>query len=301
MRLDGGESLAGVKDPSLIFPSHFTKYYPKLVEFFEVYVDSLYSDEVSSEQLTLMWNDESWWDKKDVVFESVDQRTYAKVEDLLEFKRTLGVSSRAVSLIEDKSLEKQWFALETLDGFVFEPSNLEQFQLREDNYFHIQAWLQSKGLFELVDTKNSQFQGDLELFLRISRNLFKMRGTMECARAFFMSMYGGRTVIEFPRDKISTLDDNFILDGNNVLRDDVFYDEFTYVVNLIGSNYSKIGDKYVEMYLRVFHAAGFRCLIRTYTEVDWLLAGNDVERLPSIIDIWKLFFDGKFVQTIRNL
>ena len=124
---------------------------------------------------------------------------------------------------------------------------------------------------------------------------------MQCAKVYFEAMYGGEVVITFPRDKIATLDDNFVLDDAVVLRDDLEYDEFTYVVNLIGSNYSENGRKFVDMYLRVFHAAGFRCLIRVYSNIEWSLILGEADRYPSYIETWKQFFEGKFALTMRGL
>lgn len=301
MRLDGGTSKSGVNDPEFIFPEHFSKYYPNLVEFFEIYVNSLYSSDISSGQLTEMWTNESWWNRSGEVFISLEERNISKAAGLVAFRANYGISNRVVNLIEDKTLERDWVGLSTIDGFSFISSDVKSPEFRKDNYFHIKNWLQGKGLTELAEVSNDGFRCDMELFIKISRNLFKMRGSMQCAKVYFEALYGGNAVITFPRDKISTLDDNFEPDGTVVLRDDLEFDEFTYVVNLVGSNYSKLGDKFVDMYLRVFHAAGFRCLIKVYSDIEWSLVSGEADRFPDYIETWKQFFEGKFAVTMRGL
>lgn len=301
MKLDGTPSLSGLKDPANVLPPHFAKFYPNLVEFLELYTSSLYSSRLSSTQLQLLMDDESWWDKKDYPFSSTEERFLTKILDLQKFREHYGTSSNSVNLIEDKSLERSWSGLETLDGFTIETSDDRGPQFEKSNEFHIKSWLVDKGLVEVTDLDKFNVGPDLNLMVKLSKHLFKIRGSMECARIFFEAMYGGTVYVQFPRERVSRLDDNFILDGDNVLRDDYEFDEFTYVVNLVGSQYNQIGDQFVKLWLRAFHAGGFRCIIRVYTEIEWSLVVGDADKFPNLINIWKEFFQGPFTITMRDL
>ena len=301
MRLDGSPSLTGLKDAADILPSHFSKFYPDLVQFLEAYTTTLYSNQIGVDQLQLMMDDESWWDKRDYPFFNEAERFLNKIIDLQEFRKHFGVSSRAVNLIEDKSLERSWVNFETLDGFLIETDDDRTLEFQNFNSFHIKSWLKEKGLAEISDLENHDFAPDLNLMIKLARHLYKIRGSVECARIFFEALYGGKVYPEFPRDRVCRLDDNFILDSDNVLRDDYEFDEFTYVINLVGSKYNEIGDQYVRLWLKAFHAGGFRCIIRVYTEIEWSLVNGDANKFPNLINVWKEFFQGPFTATMMEL
>lgn len=301
MRLDGGTSVSGMRDVADMLPPHFTNSYPYLVEFLEAYVTNLYSSRLGPEQLSLFLSDESWWDKSNYQFDSPEDRQFQKIVDLQKFRERFGISSGPVNLIENKSLERPKVGIDLLDGYVLSSSDDFTFEVSDESQFHIKSWLKDKGLDSLSDLSERDISLDLNLFIKLARHLYKIRGSMECARIFFESVYGGSVYTEFPRDKISTLDDNFVLDGTNFLRDDLEYDEFSYVVNLVGSKYNEIGSKYVDLWLEAFHPAGFRCLFRTYTDIEWSLVSGNAERFPSLINVWKEFFEGPFAQTMIGI
>jgi hypothetical protein len=305
MRLDGNPSLSGVKDPASILPAHFSKFYPNLVEFLEAYVNSLYDWKLLPDQLQLLMDDESWWDKKDYPFADANIRLFTKIADLQKFREHYGISVSPTRLIEDKSLEREWVGLETLDGYVLGTTETDtssrEVQFQQCNDFHIRSWLKDKGLVELADLDEYTVGPDLNLMIKIARHLFKIRGSIQCAKIFFEAVYGGKVYYELPRLKISRLDDNFVLDGDNFLRDDYEYDEFTYVINLVGSKYGQIGEQYVNLWLRAFHPGGFRCIVRVYSDLEWSLMAGDYSKLPSFIDIWKEFFEGPFATTMIAL
>lgn len=296
MRLDGSPSLSGVKNPGEILPSHFSNSYPLLVEFLELYSSFLYNENMTPYEVQAFLDDESWWDRRDEVFSTPEERFFYKIVDLQKTRRFFGLERNNVELIERKSLFGGVDNIQTLDGLMLVSSDGREIRASVKQEAHLQSWLNDKGL-AIEDAPNTF---DTASFIKLARHIFKIRGSLECARIFFEAMYGGRVETHLPRVEISALDDNMVLDGKNFLRDDVYYDEFTYVINLIGSKYSLLGPKYFDLWKERFHPGGFRCVFNVYTEEEWLVISGAFS-LPEKIGVWKQFFEGPFALTMGNL
>lgn len=296
MRLDGAPSLPGVKSPDEILPAHFSKSYPLLVEFLELYSSFLYDRALAPHEVQGFLDDESWWDRKDDFFNSPEERAFFKIKDLQEMRALFGFEQNNNELVESKSLLGGMSNIQTLDGLMLGSSDGRSMQADRKDEAQLSAWLSDKGLN--IDSAVDSF--DTASFIKLARHIFKIRGSMECARIFFEAMYGGSVITHLPRNEISALDSNMILDGLNYLRDDVYYDEFTYVINLIGSKYNTLGSKFFDLWKERFHPGGFRCVFNVYTEDEWLIVSGALS-LPEKIGVWKQFFEGPFALTMGNL
>lgn len=296
MRLDGAPSLPGVKSPDEILPTHFSKSYPMLVEFLELYSSFLYDRGLAPHEVQGFLDDESWWDRKDDFFNSPEERAFFKIKDLQEMRSLFGFEQTNNELVESKSLFGGLASIQTLDGLMMGSSDGRSMRADRKDEFQLSAWLADKGLN--IDSTVDSF--DTATFIKLARHIFKIRGSMECARIFFEAMYGGSVITHLPRNEISALDSNMVLDGLNYLRDDVYYDEFTYVINLIGSKYNTLGSKFFDLWKERFHPGGFRCVFNVYTEDEWLIVSGALS-LPEKIGVWKQFFEGPFALTMGNL
>lgn len=299
MRLDGSPSLSGVKDPGDILPSHFSKSYSSLVEFLELYSSFLYDTAISPTELQGFLEDESWWDRRDDLFSSSEERTFFKIKDLQKIRDVIGFEQKSVELTEQKSLINGVTRIQSLDGLLIGDSDSRIVETDAYAEAHLYSWLSDKGLTP-VDSEVRVSSFDVPSFIKLARHIFKIRGSMECARVFFEAMYGGAVFVYLPREDISSLDSNMVLDGKNFLRDDSYYDEFTYVINLVGSNYEALGGNYFKLWKERFHPGGFNCVLNVYTEEEWLIVSGTLD-LPEKISAWKQFFEGPFSLTMRNL
>ncbi|ARK07987.1 hypothetical protein phiA829_167 [Aeromonas phage phiA8-29] len=296
MRLDGSPSLSGVRSPDEILPSHFSKSYPQLVEFLEIYSSFLYDKSLQPHEVQEFISDESWWDKRNNVFSSPEERLFYKIRDLQETRKLFGFEQNNVQLVEQKSLLGGLTNIRSLDGLILGSSDSREIDADDKQEIHLQSWLSDKGL--TVEETIDSF--DIASFVKLARHIFKIRGSMECARIFFEAMYGGRVISYLPRVDISALDSNMVLDGTNYLRDDSYYDEFTYEINLIGSKYRMLGQKYFDLWKERFHPGGFKCVFNVYTDEEWLIVSGALG-LPEKIGVWKQFFEGPFALTMRKL
>lgn len=303
MRLDGGVTQEGTHDADYYLPAFFRKEYPKLIEFLDAYIDSMYGSSVSPEQLQLFIEDESWWSGANLTYENNDIRNLEKIKAFDKYRlENFGIQEKVVDLLDNKILKRKQTVLQSLNSLFFESSDGQIILASDEDNLPIENWLRENNLTELADNiASDNFDFDTISLIKMLTHLFKIKGTTECARVYFSIMYSGDVYIELPRDKIATLDDNFTLDSDIKLRDDYEYDEFTYIVNLVGSKYDTIGEKYIDMYKRVFHASGFRCTLKVYSTEEWLLKSGGYMNQPQLISVWKMFFNNEFANTIRGL
>lgn len=271
MRLDGGVTPKGTNDAIHYLPKFFMSHYPELVEFMDLYLDSLYKGDLNPDQVKyFMEEDDSWWVNKDRVYDTPEDAKLQRAKDLEIYRRNhFGLHEKTAELLDNKSLQRQTSFLFDLSGLLLQDSgSLNLIAPRTDN-LPLKQWLESKNFKELADTVEGDLNFDIINFIKFSRHLYKIKGSLACAKLLLETFYEATVVTELPRLKIAALDVNFTLDGDSRLRDDFVYDEFTYVVNLIGDKYFEIGDKYFNMYKRVFHPAGFRIILRPYTQAQW--------------------------------
>lgn len=303
MRLDGGATNAGTYDADHYLPAFFRKEYPKLIEFLDAYIDSVYGSSVSPEQLQLFMGDESWWDGADLTYENEDYRNLEKIKAFDKYRLSnYGVQEKVVDLLDNKTLKRKQTVLQSLNSLFLESSDGRTILASDEDNLPAETWLRENNLKELADNISSEvFDFDIISLIKVLSHLFKIKGTTECARIFFSIMYSGDVYIELPRNKIATLDDNFTLDSDIKLRDDYEYDEFTYIVNLVESKFDEIGTKYLEMYRRVFHASGFRCIVKTYSKEEWLIISGGYTNQPQLISVWKMFFNNEFANFVRSV
>lgn len=302
MRLDGGVTPSGTNDADYYLPRFFKSEYPDLVQYLDSYFDSLYKSSLTPEQIEVLLEDESWWDGRDLEYPSEAIRMLEKVKALDSYrKKNFGVYERVMNVLDGKILSRSVSELLSLDSFTLQTSDDYGLSSKDEDNTPLYQWLMEKNLIEIANAPSEDIRVDLVNLIKVARHLFKIRGTTECARIFLSAMYGGEVHVELPRLKIATLDDNFTLDEGIKLRDDFEYDEFTYIVNLVDSDYFKIGPKYFELYKRVFHASGFRCLFRVYTKEEWLLVSGEYLNQPEMIRVWEQFFNNEFASIMRGI
>lgn len=298
MRLDGDMSQSGVRDPANVLPKHFVSSYPNLVEFLEAYVDTLYKRGMRPDQVQAFLDDESWWSGRSNTYSSPEERLYYKITAMQTERARMGFLQESVGMIEGKSLFRTFSQLQTLDNFILETSDERSLSVPDENKFHVQSWLEDKGLGPMG---SSPMGTDLETIIKLAKHMFRVRGSLFCAKLFFEAVYGGTVYPVLPRYQISALDNNFVLDGDNRLRDDYEFDEFTYVINLVGSKYDSLGDKFFRIWKDKFHPGGFRCIFRIYSEYEWLIESGGAMQLPGMIEVWKEFFEGPFALAMRGI
>lgn len=237
-------------------PLHFKDMYPKFVAFIELYYDFMNSSDVMNEVFrgriqageTNLIRDDS-----DLFIATLDERLSGIRQDqgdieVSDWRAPSWWTENMMSILNMERIPESLFVsndevLTTRDGEVFQ-SNFVFKRTVED-------WMKDSGFPEA-----SVFGGDIILTSRILRSLYQLKGTSKALELFFNVFYGENVNVINPNNLIACIDDNFVLDSNVQIKDDLSFSEFSIIVQTEHEKdyYEPL---FTDVYLKMFHPAGF--------------------------------------------
>lgn len=227
-----------------VVPGHYLQEYDVFVEFMNTYFDYIYRDRNGMPK---------------------------EVQDALEggfdhpAVRERGASASLRDHNQNMSLARRFRPLTDGDDRPLLDENGRPLLVQEDIDEYVEAWYADYGFFKPARGTSDEVVSNVDVVrvIKLLKDLFRIRGSKQAARLFFRMFFGVTPEIEYPRKKISTIDDNFVLDGDNVPRDDYYYQEYSYVIRLPVDKSHGQG-YYVELFEKYFHPAGFMLFVENY-------------------------------------
>lgn len=238
--------ITGETGVDIVIPSHYVDDYPKFVEFMNAYFKFLYRQRGGM--------------------------TEAELDDLIETKgRLLAVEMNNTpaacaatdEMVKGSFLERGFRGFMAKDGGLLTTSDNRSIEASEDRSVYINRWYQDMGFSkESVTPVESNKMSKLDdiRIVKLLKSLFEIRGSQPAMELFFSIFFDSKITVEYPREKIAIIDDNFVLDGTSVPRDDNYYSEFSYVIK-IDEKKTKNQDLVVDFYKYYFHPSGFKMFI----------------------------------------
>jgi len=237
-------------------PLHFKEMYPKLVAFIETYyefmndsgfMNSVIRSRIQNGETELVRDDaEAFVATLDERLSGLDQQT-ADIH-VSDWRAPNWWSANMMSILNMERIPESFL---TSEQNIFKTSDGETYQ---SNFVHkktIENWMKDAGFPEA-----SAFGGDAILTSRILRSLYQLKGTSKALELFFNVFYGEQVTIINPNKLIACIDDNFILDSNVQIKDDLLFSEYSIIVQ---SEHPReyYEPLYTDVYLKMFHPAGF--------------------------------------------
>lgn len=237
-------------------PLHFKEMYPKFVAFVELYYDFMNSSDVMNEVFrgrvqsgdTGLIRDDS-----DLFIATLDERLSGIRQEqgdieVSDWRAPSWWTDNMMSILNMERIPESLFVsndevLTTKEGEVFETNFV--FKRAVEN------WMKDSGFPEA-----SVFGGDVILTSRILRSLYQLKGTTKALELFFNVFYGENVNIINPNNLIACIDDNFALDSNVQIKDDLSFSEYSIIVQTLHDKeyYEPL---FTDVYLKMFHPAGF--------------------------------------------
>jgi hypothetical protein len=256
-------------------PHHFQEDFPRFIEFVQAYYAWLYRNGGFTEaEITYLRGEENWFiDDISKYYETGDLRYIAKGDASLETQAIINASNHknpgkvATDLMGDYQLDRAFAFFETSDGFALEMADGVDFQAPKTNPSFITSWFSALSFVDPGLVANG-VTVDKMLLIRLLKFIYLIKGTAKSIEIFFniflnlpVSISDGSLTLFNPKDRIAILDDNFVLDGNIFLRDDDYYNEFTYVIQVYDP--SGVSDSvFNNFYLRYIHPSGFKAVLQ---------------------------------------
>lgn len=237
-------------------PLHFKEMYPKLVTFIETYYEFLNdSGFMNSVIRSRIQNGETELvrDDAEAFVATLDERLSGLEQDtadihVSDWRAPSWWSTNMMSILNMERIPESFL---TSEQSIFKTSDGETYQ---SNFVHkktVENWMKDAGFPEA-----SAFGGDAILTSRILRSLYQLKGTSKALELFFNVFYGEQVNIINPNKLIACIDDNFVLDSNVQIKDDLLFSEYSIIVQTEHPReyYEPL---YTDVYLKMFHPAGF--------------------------------------------
>lgn len=253
-------------------PENYAENYPRFVAFLEAYYNWLSRREGFSEaEIEVIAAEKNWlttniekymMDNRHRFSGLTDEATfdYALIEEsnilLPEAALDRFVSGFLLERTFDFMQTNDDYQIQTADGYTLDAPYFDQDILTD--------WFYKLGLGDYtVNRRDVSFNDDV-LLIRLLKHIHAIKGTHKSIELFFNIYFNEQVEIYLPKENIAAIDDNFILDGVNTIRDDYYYNEFSYVIRVKDdpAKYQELIDK---VYLKYFHPAGFKMFLEQKT------------------------------------
>lgn len=239
-------------------PKHYNREYPLFVEFLNSYFKYVHRTQNATPEEYL----------KRV--ERLGELGYSKQrsESLTDVIARLRPPSEFSDQSAITTKEREYTRVET-DGYILCAEGSEKLEFVPDNRVELEMMFQDRGFSDFFDELGGGLRSiDAIRFYKLLKEMKSMAGSRKVIELFFSWLHEGEIITEYPRFKISTLDENFIPDGDNYLRDDYYYSEFSYVVKAYGKAKVSEPEAFYELYRKHFHPAGFGYFLEDRIQED---------------------------------
>lgn len=248
-------------------PEHFQSMYPRFIRFLELYYEWLYRNGgYTKEQIDALKSD------PDAIRTNVDKfikegqlRDYSSsnpdynLPAVVEIATQPAAGTEAENIAGQYLLERQFDFFESADGDVFETSDGVLLDSPVRNDIILESWYKKLG-FSYVPQATDLETSDRMLMVRLLKHIHNIKGSHQSMKIFFRMFFKEDVEIYLPKFDLCVIDDNFVPDSLRVIRDDDFYQEFSYVIYVDGDP-ADYKDLFENVYLKFVHPSGFKAFL----------------------------------------
>lgn len=265
-----------MSSPALRIQEQLPLYYREqaagLITFLEKYYTWLHRDSgFSYDEIEDLKNDTSWISESVDKFigsgSSIDLTIDSSQEEIfraiIEYKSMRSPGSVSDNLIDEYLLERDSESYTTSEGEYFVTRDMVELESSNVNQTFLEMWYKQSGYTRpnMVDIGSV----DEVLFVSLLKHINAIKGTFKSIQLFF-SIYFDENNIELyiPKYDIAIIDDNWVPDQAGYLRDDRYYDEFTYEI-LVDNEPSTYDKLFQSIFMKHVHPAGFNVYLTKKT------------------------------------
>lgn len=265
-------------------PLNYQNEFPLFIEFMDTFFNWLYRQQGFTEEeiQSYLENTTEWLDT---------HSDKPPLQQLIDWKLKKTPGREAKDYLSDKFLVRTFENMMALDAEVLQDSDGRPLIAMEDKNKNIDNWYEDFGFQRTVDKTFQEFgrfvpvgsdrlktadgddfsvyiEGtkrrtlDHTRWLKLMKHIYRIRGTKKAIELFFWIYFGCPVKVFYPREEIGGLDDNLECDGATGMRDDYYYDEFTYVIQVPGE-VSDFEGVFERVFRQHFHPAGFTVFLES--------------------------------------
>jgi hypothetical protein len=211
-------------------------------------------------------NDTSWLEKDIDRFIATGLLRYMDVETdanaldsaIIDINATESTGTQAKMLPGNFVMEDVFDGYQTADGLEFSDADEADVELSNVEENILDGWFNSMGFDRVQRSRIKALNSvDQVLMLSLLKHIYAIKGTETSIKLFFDLFFDEQVTVFYPKALLAVIDDNMVIDGTQVIRDDELYQEFSYVV-YVDNDISTYKDIFDTIYVRMIHPAGFR-------------------------------------------
>lgn len=257
-----------------LLPKHYQQYYPRFITFLTKYYEWLYrTSGLSEQEVADLRNDTSWLARDIDRFIATGQIRYIDPQTdptsidnaIIDINGTESIGIQAKMLPDNFNMEDDFNGFITADEYDFTDANDDDMELSALEENVLDGWFNSMG-FDRI--KRSRIKAlnmvDQVLMLSLLKHIYAIKGTEQSIKLFFDLYFDEQVTVFYPKPLIGVIDDNMVIDGIQLIRDDEEYQEYSYVIN-VANDPSYYDDIFETIYKKLIHPAGFRVALKQTT------------------------------------
>lgn len=245
-------------------PYNYRENYPNFIIFLQRYYDWMYGNNLSGDEIISLQNDTSWISADVQKYIETQQSRYIGTsvdQAIIELNNVPRPGNASDLLVDNISLNVTSDVVIDNNNENFVDSNNNSLKTTDINKDILKRKFENMGYFPVENNQFALLPIDQVLMISLLKHIYAIKGTLQSIKLFFNLFFNENIDIYYPKLNIAVIDDHFVLDGTDVLRDDRYYDEYSYVIKTqnIPSYYSEI---FNSIYLKLVHPSGFNVFIQ---------------------------------------
>jgi hypothetical protein len=250
-----------------LLPAHYRDYAPRFILFLEKYYEWLYrsSGSMSTSEIAALRSDTSWLSNDIDKFIATGKLRYLDPASLAALDGSIVVLNNtdnpgdAANAITDTfMLDTGYSGYLTSDGLPFTDVNDTSVELNTTENVVLDGWFNSMGLDRIKRSRMTALNNiDQVLMLCLLKHIYAIKGTEASIRLFFALFFDESVTIYQPKHDIAVIDESLVLEGIEVIRDDIIYQEYSYVI-VVSRDWIAYKEIFDLIYLNTIHPSGFR-------------------------------------------
>jgi hypothetical protein len=245
-------------------PYNYREDYPNFIILLKKYYDWMYGSNLGADEISALRSDTSWISTDIQKYIETQQSRYIgrSIDDaIIELNNVPSPGTASDLLSNNISLNISPDNFVDKNGVQFLDSSSSQLSTPGINKDILKRKFENMGYFPVDTNEFLLLPVDQVLMISLLKHIYAIKGTFQSIKLFFNLFFNENIEIYYPKLNIAVIDDNFVLDGVDVLRDDRYYDEYSYVIKTQNApeHYTEL---FNSIYLKLVHPTGFNVFIR---------------------------------------
>jgi hypothetical protein len=180
-------------------------------------------------------------------------------EALIQMSATKHSGSWLDESIPAYFLEREFQKYTDINDVVFQTADGYDLETPKFNSDYISLWLARLGYDNSYLSRiNSTF--DQMLMIRNLKLIYSIKGTFSSIQLFFNMYFDENVTLYNPKFDIAVIDSNFQPDYLDYVRDDNYYNEYSYVIQ-VDRDPSYYTEQINNIYMKYIHPSGFKMFL----------------------------------------